>query len=101
MEKIETVAGMSAEEMEELFKERATAAVEALGIKPFQDMGLEAARSEKEIEKCIEKAEARVRRAEAAMNVKEEKDTKGGKRTWKHGSKKTRQKKTSRSYRRR
>ena len=46
-----------ADETEASFREQAKQAITAMGIPPFCNIGLELARTEKEIERCAKKAE--------------------------------------------
>lgn len=87
MEKIETVENLPEEEVETLFRERTTVALEKMGFKPFVSIGLELARSEKEIAKCIKlvekakhKSELKKRDSELSAEEKESKELTAGER---------------------
>ncbi|KAI4291032.1 hypothetical protein PAPHI01_0306 [Pancytospora philotis] len=67
MERISSLKEVEESEIETMFRERAAAALEKLNLPAFSGSGMELARSEKEIAKCIDLAE----KAEVKQELKE------------------------------
>lgn len=72
MENIKTLENLTNEEIEAVFRERASVAISGMEIKPFDGFGLELARSDKEIAKCKLLAEKAAHKAELRKRDREE-----------------------------